>query len=176
MGDRGWQFWIDRGGTFTDVVAQRPDGSLMVHKLLSVDPERRFDAPVQGIRDVLGVAASEPIPVDQIAAIRMGTTVATNALLERQGTRTVFVTTQGFGDGLAIGYQHRPQIFARHIVRPEVLYDRVIEVPERYSAQGDVLQPLPEAGAWVEALQAAYQDGIRACAISFLHGYCYPDH
>ncbi|NJL44723.1 MAG: hypothetical protein HC922_01185 [Leptolyngbyaceae cyanobacterium SM2_3_12] len=136
-----WQFWIDRGGTFTDIVARRPDGQLQVHKLLSENPDRYGDAPIQGIREILGLAEQEAIPADQIEVVKMGTTVATNALLERRGDRTVLVITQGFGDALRIGYQNRPDIFARHIQRPEMLYESVVEVPERYSAQGEELLP-----------------------------------
>src|SRR5579883_404968 len=173
-----WQFWIDRGGTFTDIVARRPDGRLTVHKLLSENPERYRDAAMQGIRDIFGIAADEPIPAEQIAAIKMGTTVATNALLERKGDRVVLLVTKGFRDALRIGYQNRPHIFARHIVLPEMLYERVIEVDERYSAQGEELVPIsPTAEAQVTvALQDAYTAGIRACAIAFMHGYRYPHH
>ncbi|PSB34698.1 hydantoinase B/oxoprolinase family protein [Stenomitos frigidus] len=176
--DARWQFWIDRGGTFTDIVARRPDGSLTVHKLLSENPSRYRDASMQGIRDLLGIAADAPIPTEQIAAIKMGTTVATNALLERKGDRVVLVTTQGFRDALRIGYQNRPNIFARHIVLPEMLYERVIEVEERYSAQGEDLIPINANAEEKLALllQNAYADGIRACAIAFMHGYRYPDH
>jgi 5-oxoprolinase (ATP-hydrolysing) len=170
-----WQFWIDRGGTFTDIVAQRPDGQIIVHKLLSENPERYADAPIQGIRDLLGLAAGEEIPADRIAAIKMGTTVATNALLERQGDRTVLLITQGFGDALRIGYQNRPEIFARNIVRPEMLYERVIEVTERYTAQGEERAAV-QLESFELALRAAYADGMRSCAIAFLHGYRYPDH
>jgi 5-oxoprolinase (ATP-hydrolysing) len=170
-----WQFWIDRGGTFTDIVAQRPDGQILVHKLLSENPGRYRDAPLQGIRDLLGIAPDAPIPADLISVVKMGTTVATNALLERQGDRTLLLITQGFGDALRIGYQNRPTIFARHIVLPDMLYERVIEVEERYSAQGEVLTPLAEAPL-IPALQAAYDDGIRSCAIVLLHGYRYPAH
>lgn len=170
-----WQFWIDRGGTFTDVVARKPDGTLVVHKLLSENPDRYQDAPLQGIREVLGLGTDDPIPAEQIEVVKMGTTVATNALLERKGDRTVLVTTRGFQDALRIGYQNRPDIFARQIVLPEMLYERVIEVEERYSAQGEVLIPL-NLDAVRPALQTAYADGIRACAIVFLHGYRYPDH
>ncbi|MBD2743392.1 hydantoinase B/oxoprolinase family protein [Coleofasciculus sp. FACHB-1120] len=169
-----WQFWIDRGGTFTDIVARRPDGQLVIHKLLSENPERYADAPIQGIRDILGIAADAPIPSEQIAVVKMGTTVATNALLERKGDRTLLVITQGFRDALRIGYQNRPDIFARHIVLPEMLYERVIEVEERYSAQGEELIPV-ETG-YIASLQAAYDDGIRSCAIVFMHGYRYPEH
>lgn len=173
-----WQFWIDRGGTFTDIVAQRPDGQLVIHKLLSENPERYQDAPLQGIRDLLGLAADAPIPADQIDVIKMGTTVATNALLERKGDRTVFVTTAGFRDVLRIGYQNRPDIFARHILLPEMLYEQVIEVQERYSAEGEELQAITsdEQQRVQAALQSAYDRGVRACAIAFLHSYRYPEH
>lgn len=169
-----WQFWIDRGGTFTDIVAQKPDGKLVIHKLLSENPDRYTDAAVQGIRDILGIGAGESIPAAQIAAIKMGTTVATNALLERKGDRTILLITKGFGDALRIGYQNRPNIFARHIVLPEMLYDRVIEVAERYSARGEELIAVnPE---FIPYLQQAYDDGIRSCAIVFMHGYRYSEH
>ncbi|MBD2037628.1 hydantoinase B/oxoprolinase family protein [Leptolyngbya sp. FACHB-321] len=176
--DARWQFWIDRGGTFTDIVARRPDGSLTVHKLLSENPERYRDASMQGIRDILGIASDAPLPTEQIAAIKMGTTVATNALLERKGDRVVLVITKGFRDALRIGYQNRPKIFARHIVLPEMLYERVIEVEERYSAQGEALVPLDETAEahLTTSLTEAYIDGIRACAIVFVHGYRYPNH
>ncbi|MCA6551190.1 MAG: hydantoinase B/oxoprolinase family protein [Pseudanabaena sp. M135S2SP2A07QC] len=170
-----WQFWIDRGGTFTDIVAQRPDGAIVLHKLLSENPDRYIDAPIQGIRDILGLALSEPIPVAEIAAIKMGTTVATNALLERKGDRTVLLITKGFRDALRIGYQNRPNIFARHIILPEMLYEQVIEVEERYSAHGEVLIALDEELALRE-LQKIYNLGIRACAIALMHSYRYPDH
>ncbi|MEG5046297.1 hydantoinase B/oxoprolinase family protein [Microcoleus sp. B4-C1] len=169
-----WQFWIDRGGTFTDIVANSPDGKLVIHKLLSENPERYTDAAVQGIRDILGIAADVPIPAAQIEAIKMGTTVATNALLERKGDRTILLITKGFGDALRIGYQNRPNIFARHIVLPQMLYDRVIEVAERYSAQGEELTAVnPE---FIPCLQQAYEEGIRSCAIVFMHGYRYSEH
>ncbi|MBE9207252.1 hydantoinase B/oxoprolinase family protein [Nostoc sp. LEGE 06077] len=170
-----WEFWIDRGGTFTDIVAKRPDGELVIHKLLSENPDRYTDAAVQGIRELLGIAADAPIPGDRIAAVKMGTTVATNALLERKGDRTVLVITQGFRDALRIGYQNRPDIFARQIILPEMLYERVIEVAERYSAQGEELIPL-NLDAVRPQLQAAYNDGIRCCAIVFMHGYRYTAH
>lgn len=172
----GWQFWIDRGGTFTDIVAQRPDRTIVVHKLLSENPERYPDAAIQGIRDLLGLAADAPIPTEQITAVKMGTTVATNALLERKGDRTLLLITKGFRDALRIGYQNRPDIFARHIVLPEMLYERVLEVEERYTAEGEELTPVQIDPPLVQALKAAYEDGIRACAIVFLHGYRYPDH
>ena len=173
-----WQFWIDRGGTFTDIVAQRPDGTTCVHKLLSENPDRYEDAPIQGIRELMGVAADGSIPSAEIAVVKMGTTVATNALLERKGDRTVFITTRGFRDGLRIGYQNRPDIFARQIVLPDMLYEQVVEVAERVTAAGDVLQSIT---ANIEQqiladLQAAYDQDIRACAIAFIHGYRYPAH
>ena len=173
-----WQFWIDRGGTFTDIVAQRPDGSTCVHKLLSENPERYEDAPIQGIRDLMGVAPNAPIPAAEIDVVKMGTTVATNALLERKGDRTLFITTQGFRDGLRIGYQNRPDIFARQIVLPEMLYEQVAEVYERVTATGEVLQAIDaDIEQQISAdLRAAYDQGIRACAIAFLHGYRYPAH
>ncbi|WP_271253586.1 hydantoinase B/oxoprolinase family protein [Pseudanabaena sp. Chao 1811] len=170
-----WQFWIDRGGTFTDIVAQRPDGEIVLHKLLSENPDRYTDAPIQGIRDILGLSINEAIPIEQIAAIKMGTTVATNALLERKGDRTVLLITKGFRDALRIGYQHRPNIFARHIVLPEMLYEQVIEIEERYSAHGEVLISLNEDLA-IQELQKAYDLGIRACAIALMHSYRYPHH
>ncbi len=170
-----WQFWIDRGGTFTDIVASRPDGSLVTHKLLSENPERYRDAALQGIRDLLGLAADEPIPGERIDVVKMGTTVATNALLERKGERTVLLTTAGFRDGLRIGYQNRPDLFARHIVLPELLYERVAEVRERIAANGEVLQALDEDAVRV-ALESALGDGIRSVAIVFMHGYRYHAH
>ena len=173
--NRGWQFWIDRGGTFTDVVARRPDGALVTHKLLSDNPERYADAAIQGIRDLLGLAADEAIPGAAIEAVKMGTTVATNALLERKGDRTVLVITKGFGDALRIGYQNRPKLFERHIVLPEQLYERVIEAEERVTAEGEVLTPLDAARLRAD-LEAAYAAGIRSAAIVFLHGYRYPAH
>jgi 5-oxoprolinase (ATP-hydrolysing) len=171
-----WQFWIDRGGTFTDIVAQRPDGKLVVHKLLSENPQRYADAPMQGIRDLLGLAPDEVIPADAIECVKMGTTVATNALLERAGDRTLLIVTKGFGDALRIGYQNRPQIFARQIVLTEMLYERVVEVNERYTAQGEELTPVEIDDSLIQSLQTAYDKGIRACAIVFLHGYRYPAH
>lgn len=173
--ERGWQIWIDRGGTFTDLVARQPDGTLVTHKLLSANPERYQDAAVQGIRDLLGIDDDAAIPPDTVALVKMGTTVATNALLERKGDRTVFVTTQGFGDTLRIGYQNRPDLFARHIVLPEMLYERVIEVRERIDAHGALVTPLDEDGAR-RSLQTAYDAGIRAVAIAFVHGYRYAAH
>lgn len=174
-GNNLWQFWIDRGGTFTDIVARRPNGETIVRKLLSENPQRYQDAAVQGIREILEVPEGAAVPVENIAAIKMGTTVATNALLERKGDRTVLAITQGFRDALRIGYQNRPDIFAREIVLPEMLYEQVVEVEERCTATGEILQPL-NCDRLREQLQAAYDTGIRSCAIVFLHGYRYPQH
>jgi len=178
----GWQFWIDRGGTFTDVVARRPDGVLVTRKLLSEtvkgDGEadvRYADPAVAAIRNLLGVAEGQPIPGDRIEAVRLGTTVATNALLERQGEPTVLVITRGFRDALRIAYQNRPRLFDRQIVLPELLYSRVVEARERVAADGEVLVPLDEAGA-ARSLRAAYADGFRAVAVVCLHGYRFPAH
>src|SRR3982750_2009562 len=135
-----WEFWIDRGGTFTDIIGRRPDGTLVARKLLSENPEAYRDAAVAGIRDLIGLDHGEPIPPGHIAAVKMGTTVATNALLERKGERTLLLITKGFRDALRIGYQARPKIFARHIVKPEMLYERVVEVDERVRAEGAVEQ------------------------------------
>jgi 5-oxoprolinase (ATP-hydrolysing) len=171
----GWQFWVDRGGTFTDIVARRPDGSLTAYKLLSENPERYPDAAIQGIRDLMGIDQDTPIPDEAIDAVKMGTTVATNALLERKGDRTVLATTKGFADQLRIGYQNRPNIFARRIELPELLYERVVEIDERYTAEGEELAPVDEGSARA-ALQTAYDDGIRSVAIVFMHGYRYHEH
>ena len=170
-----WDFWIDRGGTFTDVIGKRPDGTLVAHKLLSENPEAYGDAAVEGIRHLIGIAAGEPIPAGRIGAVKMGTTVATNALLERKGERTLLLVTRGFRDALRIGYQARPKIFARHIIKPEMLYESVAEIGERVRADGTIEQELDLASAR-EALERAYADGIRAVAIVFMHAYRYPDH
>jgi len=171
-----WQFWIDRGGTFTDVVGRRPDGSVVTCKLLSDCPERGTDAAVAGIRRLLGLDdPDEPIPADAIAAVKMGTTVATNALLERRGERVVLAITEGFGDQLRIGTQNRPDIFARHIVLPTQLYERVVEIPERLRADGSIERPLNLAATRI-GLEAAFADGLRACAVVLLHGYRNPIH
>ncbi|NCJ06132.1 5-oxoprolinase [Synechococcales cyanobacterium C] len=192
--------FADRGGTFTDLVAVSDQSDIIhrlstlperfqlvalphqswviVYKLLSEQPDQYPDAVIQGIRDILGLAPTDPIPAEQIEVIKMGTTVATNALLERKGDRTVLLITKGFGDALQIGYQNRPQIFARHIVLPEMVYEQVIEVKERYTAQGEerVAITPQETERLRAALQVAYDAGIRACAIALLHGYRYPDH
>ena len=170
-----WQFWIDRGGTFTDIVARRPDGQLVTHKLLSENPEQYRDAAVAGIRHLLGVAAGDPLPAARVEAVKMGTTVATNALLERKGEPTALAITRGFRDALRIAYQNRPRLFDRHIVLPELLYAQVVEIDERMGAHGDVVQPLDEAAARA-GLQQAYDRGLRALAIVFMHGYRYTAH
>jgi 5-oxoprolinase (ATP-hydrolysing) len=170
-----WQFWIDRGGTFTDVVGRAPEGELHTLKLLSENPEQYRDAAVEGIRRLLGLAAGEPITPERVACVKMGTTVATNALLERKGDRTLLVTTRGFRDALRIAYQARPKLFERHIQLPELLYERVIEAEERVGAHGEVLQPLDEAHLR-ERLWAAFDAGIRAVAVVFMHGYRYTQH
>src|SRR5215208_7876625 len=159
-----WQFWIDRGGTFTDVVAKRPDGSLITHKLLSENPEQYKDAAVAGIRHLLGLKTGEPVTPQLVECVKMGTTVATNALLERKGEPTLLVTTKGFRDALRIAYQNRPRLFDRHIVLPELLYSSVIEAQERVGAPGEVLLPLNEAQLQ-EALKAAHARGLRSVAI-----------
>ena len=171
----GWQFWIDRGGTFTDIVARAPDGRLRSHKLLSENPDAYADAALQGMRDMLGLAPDAPLPTADIDAVKMGTTVATNALLERRGEPCLLVTTRGFADALRIGYQNRPRLFDRHIVLPDMLYDRVIEIDERVAADGTIRLPL-DAAAARRALAAAHEDGLRACAILFMHGYRHHAH
>jgi 5-oxoprolinase (ATP-hydrolysing) len=170
-----WQFWIDRGGTFTDVVARRPDGTLTTHKLLSENPERYSDPAVAAIRHLLGLGPAEPVPADQIEVVRLGTTVATNALLERTGEPTVLVITRGFRDALRIAYQNRPHIFDRQILLPELLYSRVIEATERVSAAGEVITPLDEPDV-ERSLRLAYADGLRCVAIVCLHGYRFTGH
>ncbi|MEM7407985.1 MAG: hydantoinase B/oxoprolinase family protein [Pseudomonadota bacterium] len=169
----GWQFWIDRGGTFTDIVARAPDGQIRTHKLLSENPERYPDAAIQGIRDLLGVDRDTALA--GIEAVKMGTTVATNALLERKGDRTALLITSGFADALRIGYQNRPHLFTRQIVLPELLYERVYEIDERVNADGDVLQTLSESQV-EHALTDAYEAGIRAVAIVLMHGYQHTAH
>ncbi|RFB82061.1 5-oxoprolinase [Rhizobium leguminosarum bv. trifolii] len=172
---RQWDFWVDRGGTFTDIVARRPDGSLIAHKLLSENPEAYRDPAVHGIRELLGVTSGQPIPSDLIGAVKMGTTVATNALLERKGDPTLLVTTKGFRDALEIGYQARADIFAKKIVKPELLYADVVEADERVLADGTVERALDE-DSLRQTLEAAYAEGLRAVAIVFMHAYRYPLH
>src|SRR5260221_3605590 len=170
-----WDFWIDRGGTFTDVVGRRSDGTLAAHRLLSENPEAYTDAAVQGIRDLLGLKGGEAIPTGRVGAVKMGTTVATNALLERKGERTLLLITKGFRDALKIGYQARPKIFARHIIKPDTLYERVAEVDERVRADGTVERG-PDLAAVRADLAAAKADGINAVAIVFMHAYRFPEH
>ncbi|HTW52100.1 MAG TPA: hydantoinase/oxoprolinase family protein, partial [Stellaceae bacterium] len=166
---------MDRGGTFTDVIGRRPDGGLVTNKLLSDNPEAYRDAAVEGIRRLLGVAPGAPVPSERIAAVKMGTTVATNALLERRGERTLLLITKGFGDALRIGYQARPKIFAKHIIKPDMLYERVVEVDERVRADGTVERE-PDLDAVRAALERAKADGIQAVAVVFMHAYRYSDH
>jgi 5-oxoprolinase (ATP-hydrolysing) len=175
MAHNSWDFWIDRGGTFTDVIGRRPDGTLVAHKLLSENPEAYRDAAVQGIRDLIGLAPGEPIAAGLIGAVKMGTTVATNALLERKGDRTLLLITGGFRDALKIGYQARPKIFARHIIKPEMLYESVVEVDERVRADGTV-EGEPDLAKVRAELSAALASGIKAVAIVFMHAYRYPEH
>ncbi|MCK0121086.1 hydantoinase B/oxoprolinase family protein [Loktanella sp. F6476L] len=172
MTAKQWEFWIDRGGTFTDVVAQAPDGQIKTHKLLSENPERYVDAAVQGIKDLMGI---DTPAAGSIRAVKMGTTVATNALLERKGEDVLLLITKGFGDLLQIGYQNRPKLFDLEIKRPELLYQTVAEIPERLDAEGGIVTPI-DLDAVRNALQVAFDDGLRAVAIAFLHGYLNPAH
>ena len=170
-----WQFWIDRGGTFTDVVARTPEGKILARKLLSEHPGAYRDAALEGIRQFLGVPTGAPIPSEHIASVKMGTTVATNALLERKGDATLLVITQGLKDQLEIGTQARPDIFAKKIVKPEMLYTRVVEAVERVRADGTVETPLDLTSLKTQ-LKEARADGIDAVAIVFMHAYAYPEH
>jgi 5-oxoprolinase (ATP-hydrolysing) len=172
---RGWQFWIDRGGTFTDIIARRPDGSFATAKLLSEHREQYADAAVAGMRRLLGLGVGEPLPIEQIEVVKMGTTVGTNALLERKGEPTLLLITRGFRDQLRIAYQTRPKLFAREIQLPELLYSRVAEVDERVGADGAIVRPL-DAGQARSALAQAYAQGFRSVAIVFLHAWRYPEH
>jgi 5-oxoprolinase (ATP-hydrolysing) len=175
MGKNQWDFWIDRGGTFTDIVGRAPGGEIRAHKLLSENPEAYKDAAIQGIRDLLNIDAGSNMPAGQINSVKMGTTVATNALLERKGDRTVLITTKGFRDALEIGYQARPNLFDLHIIKPELLYETVIEVAERVRADGTV-ELEADLGTARASLQDAFDTGIRAAAIVFMHGYRYHGH
>src|ERR1700720_622311 len=168
-----WQFWVDRGGTFTDIVARAPDGTLSPHKLLSENPGRYRDAAIAGIRSVLGVAPNQPIPSGLIDAVKMGTTVATNALLERKGDRTLLIVNRGFSDALRIGNQARPRLFDLAITLPGMLYERVEEIGGRFDVNGVEIEPLDEPAAQT-AFAAAVADGVRACAIVLLHAWKYP--
>lgn len=170
-----WQFWIDRGGTFTDIVGRRPDGVLVTAKMLSENPEQYRDAAVAGIRKLLDIAPGEIVPADRVDCVKMGTTVATNALLERKGERTLLVTTRGFRDALRIAYQNRPRLFDRNVVLPEMLYEQVVEADERLATDGSVVKPL-DIEALRRDLQAAYDEGIRALAIVFMHAWKSTDH
>ncbi len=175
MNTNKWEFWIDRGGTFTDIVARKPNGELQTHKLLSENPEQYNDAAIEGIRTLLGVKKGEALPADQISAVKMGTTVATNALLERQGENTLLLINTGFADALRIGYQTRPDLFALDIKLPEMLYKKVIEVDERLNAQGKILTPLNIQKVQTD-LQQAFDEGYRSTAIVLMHGYRYTAH
>jgi 5-oxoprolinase (ATP-hydrolysing) len=170
-----WQFWIDRGGTFTDIVARDPAGRLSTLKLLSENPERYKDAAVAGIRQCLGLAEGAPIPPGLIEAVKMGTTVATNALLERKGERVLLLVNRGFADLLRIGNQARPRLFDLDVRLPELLHERAVEIGGRVAVDGTELEPLDEAGAR-DALRAAYQEGLRAVAILMMHAWAYPAH
>ncbi len=173
--ESGWDFWIDRGGTFTDIVGRRPDGSVVAHKLLSENPGAYRDAAIQGIRDLLGLPLGAAIPSGRVRAVKMGTTVATNALLERKGDRTLLLITRGFRDALEIGYQARPDIFAKKIVKPELLYERVAEITERVRVDGTV-EAVPDEAEIAAALASAFADGIRSVAIVFMHAWRHPGH
>ena len=170
-----WKFFADRGGTFTDIVAITPENQIITHKLLSQNPERYQDAIIQGIRDILGLSPQDSLTSEEIEVIKIGTTVGTNALLEQKGDRTVLVITKGFKDALRIGYQNRPDIFAREIILPELLYEEVIEIEERIDAQGNELIPLNLEQIKTDLIKI-YQSGIRSCAIIFMHSYRYPEH
>lgn len=176
--DQKWQFWIDRGGTFTDIVAKNPEGEILAHKLLSENPESYKDAAIQAIRDLIGIEQAEPIPVHLIECIKMGTTVATNALLERKGDPTLLVINKGFRDALEIGYQNRKDIFARHILKPEMLYCKVVEVDARVRADGKIDKKFkkPEQNEIKAKMQNAYNEGINSVAIVLMHAYKYPKY
>jgi len=171
--EAGWQFWIDRGGTFTDIIGRAPDGSLKVLKLLSEDRQRYSDASVQGIREILGLVPEEFVPIDKIHSIRMGTTVGTNALLERKGERCALIVNEGFRDILRIGYQNRPDLFALKIELPSMLYEMADEVPGRIDVNGKVLKPLNEE-AVRSKLQKIKDRGIDSVAILLMHSYRFP--
>ena len=172
---QNWQFWIDRGGTFTDIIARHPDGTLLCRKYLSENPESYDDAAVYGIKSMLDIHQSDPVPDGLIDKIKMGTTVATNALLERKGDDVLLAVTKGFKDALEIGYQARPDTFALKIEKPDILYTRVVEINERVSAKGEVLQTL-DIELSKKALNTAYNQGLTAIAIVLMHGYQYSQH
>ncbi|MFC3110775.1 hydantoinase B/oxoprolinase family protein [Undibacterium arcticum] len=175
ISDPRWQFWVDRGGTFTDIVARHPSGKLLTHKLLSENPEQYKDAAVAGIKRLLGIEPDDNITPELVEAVKMGTTVATNALLERKGDPTVLLITKGFRDALRIAYQNRPRLFDRHIVLPELLYKKVVEVDERIGAHGDIIQPI-DAAQVRQDLTALYAEGYRAVAVVLMHGYRFTQH
>ncbi|HKJ73172.1 MAG TPA: hydantoinase/oxoprolinase N-terminal domain-containing protein, partial [Alphaproteobacteria bacterium] len=170
-----WQFWIDRGGTFTDIVAERPDGARVTHKLLSENPEQYGDAAIAGIRALMELDDDAPFPEVDVGVVKMGTTIATNALLERKGEPTLLAVTRGFRDGLRIGYQNRPKIFALHIELPEMLYSRVVEIDERIRADGAVERPV-DLDAAERDFRTAFEDGFRSIAIVLMHGYRHAAH
>ncbi len=170
-----WQFWIDRGGTFTDIVARDPRGGWHTHKLLSENPQQYRDAALQGVRDLLSLSRDERVPVELVEAVKMGTTVATNALLERKGERTLLVTTRGFADAWKIGYQQRPDIFAMHIIKPDPVYEDVLEIDERMTSDGEVIR-VPDMVQVRTQLVKAFDNGFRSVAIVFMHGSRFPDH
>jgi len=175
MTSANWQFWIDRGGTFTDIVARAPDGTLSTHKLLSENPSRYRDAAIAGIKSVLGIANDSPIPAGVVESVKMGTTVATNALLERKGERTLLVVNVGFADALRIGNQARPRLFDLAITLPSMLYEDVVEIPGRVAVDGEEIEMLDETAAQ-HAFAEARAKGISACAIVLIHAWKYPDH
>ena len=175
MSESHWDFWIDRGGTFTDVIGRDTEGRLHARKMLSENPSAYRDAAVAGIRALMGLDASEPIPAGAIGEVRMGTTVATNALLERKGEPTALITTRGFRDALEIGYQARPDIFAKHVVKPELLYGIVAEIDERVLADGEVEKELNEAEVR-KAVEKIAARGFKSIAIVLMHAYRYPSH
>lgn len=170
-----WQFWIDRGGTFTDIIGRNPDGKISTHKLLSENPQQYSDAAIQGIRDILSLKSNDQIPIDKIDLIKMGTTVATNALLERNGERTLLAITKGFGDILRIGYQQRPNLFALDIKLPDMLFSEIEEIDERIDIHGNIIKKLDKSGTEVK-LKKAFDNGYRSIAIVLLHGYRYKKH
>ncbi len=170
-----WQFWIDRGGTFTDIIGRNPDGKISTHKLLSENPKQYSDAAIQGIRDILSLKSNDQIPLDKIDLIKMGTTVATNALLERKGEKTLLAITKGFGDILRIGYQQRPKLFALNIKLPDMLYSEIVEIDERVDIHGNIIKKLDKTDTEIK-LKKVFDNGYRSIAIVLLHGYRYQNH
>ena len=172
--DTGWQFWVDRGGTFTDIIARKPDGAFGIIKLLSENPGAYADAALAGIRRLMGLGSEAPLDTGRISDVRIGTTVATNALLERKGARTLCIVTSGFGDLLRIGRQARPDIFALRIEKPEPLYDMVREVDARISLDGETLVPLDEGTART-LVETALSEGMESCAIALINAWKFPE-